>query len=56
MKAILYSRVSTKEQTEGVSIDSQLDRLRSYSKFKAWDIWDEVSDPGYSGKDDNRPD
>jgi len=55
-RVALYSRVSTEEQAkEGVSIDTQLDRLRNCTKFKEWTIFNEFVDPGWSGKDDNRP-
>lgn len=55
-KIALYARVSTEEQAkEGDSIETQLQRLRSYVKFRDWLIQDEFVDPGWSGKDDNRP-
>lgn len=54
-RVTLYTRVSTVEQGKGVSIDTQLDRLRNYTKFKEWRISDEFVDAGWSGKDDNRP-
>lgn len=44
------------EQTKGVSIEAQLDRLRNYAKFKEWIVSEEFIDAGWSGKDDNRPD
>lgn len=50
-----YCRVSTMEQTKGVSIEAQLERLRNYAKFKEWTTAREFIDPGWSGKDDNRP-
>ena len=50
-----YARVSTSEQAKGVSIESQQQRLQSYAKFKEWTIASEFIDPGWSGKDDNRP-
>lgn len=54
-EVVVYTRVSTLEQTKGVSIEAQLDRLRSYAKFQGWTIKDKFVDPGWSGKDDNRP-
>jgi len=54
-EVVVYTRVSTLEQTKGVSIEAQLDRLRSYAKFQGWTIKDEFVDAGWSGKDDNRP-
>jgi len=32
-EVVVYTRVSTLEQAKGVSIEAQLDRLRSYAKF-----------------------
>lgn len=55
-RIVLYARVSTMEQTKGVSIEAQLDRLRNYAKFKEWIVSEEFVDAGWSGKDDNRPD
>ncbi len=54
-RIVLYARVSTMEQTKGVSIEAQLDRLRNYAKFKEWIVSEEFVDAGWSGKDDNRP-
>ncbi len=54
-RVALYTRVSTVEQVKGVSIETQLDRLQNYAKFKEWIISDEFIDAGWSGKDDNRP-
>ncbi len=54
-RVALYTRVSTIEQVKGVSIETQLNRLRNYAKFKEWTISDEFVDAGWSGKDDNRP-
>ncbi len=45
-KIVVYTRVSTFEQTKGVSIEAQLDRLRSYAKFQGWTIKDEFVDAG----------
>ena len=52
---VVHTRVSTLEQTKGVSIEAQLDGLRSYAEFREWTIKDEFTDAGWSGKDDNRP-
>ncbi|MDD5095429.1 MAG: recombinase family protein [Dehalococcoidia bacterium] len=55
-RVALYARVSTHEQaTEGVSIEAQIDRLDSWAKSKGCIIVDKYIDPGYSGKDDKRP-
>ena len=52
-RVALYTRVSTVEQVKGVSIETQLDRLRNYAKFKEWTISDEFADAGWSGKDES---
>lgn len=57
MRAALYSRVSTEEQSrEGYSIPAQKDRLTAYVHSQEWDIVDYYVDEGYSAKDTNRPD
>ena len=53
----LYCRVSTEEQAQqGVSLDEQQERLRSYCRAMAWKE-DTVLyiDDGYSAKNTNRP-
>lgn len=52
----IYSRVSTDEQAhEGFSLESQLNRLKSYCKARDWKIAGIYSDPGYSGRNIRRP-
>jgi DNA invertase Pin-like site-specific DNA recombinase len=52
----LYTRVSTEDQArKGFSLDSQLDRLRSYCKAREWVIIDEYVDDGYTGRNIKRP-
>jgi len=52
----LYTRVSTEDQAkEGFSLDSKLDRLRSYCKARQWKIYKEYVDDGYSGRNIRRP-
>lgn len=56
MKVALYCRVSTPEQSnEGVSLDSQLSKLKLYAESKEYEIYDSYIDGGYSGKNTNRP-
>jgi len=55
MRAALYARVSTEEQTEGYSLDAQLDAMREYCHTKGYDVAGEYVDGGYSGRSDNRP-
>lgn len=55
-KAAIYIRVSTDDQVEkGFSIPEQHDRLVAYCKAKDYDITGVYTDPGFSGKDLNRP-
>lgn len=56
MKAALYIRVSTREQTENYSIPSQIEKLEAFCKSKGWTIYDKYIDAGYSGSNTNRPD
>jgi len=47
--AIGYVRVSTQEQaTEGVSLDAQRDKLRSYCKLNGLKLIDILADEGIS--------
>ncbi|MEK4669188.1 recombinase family protein [Niallia sp. FSL R7-0271] len=55
MKAAIYIRVSTQEQVENYSIESQLERIQAYCKAKGWDIYDTFIDPGFSGSNIERP-
>ncbi len=55
-KVAIYARVSTEDQAkEGFSLDSQLEKLRSYCKAREWKIVGEYVDDGYSGRDVKRP-
>ena len=51
----LYVRVSTDAQVDGYSIEAQIDLLKSYLKSKEWEDYEIYTDPGFSGKDLNRP-
>jgi site-specific DNA recombinase len=54
--AIGYVRVSTQEQaTDGVSLDAQRDRLRTYCKLNGIKLIDIKADEGYSGSNLDRP-
>ncbi|MCM3763487.1 recombinase family protein [Neobacillus niacini] len=55
MRAALYIRVSTQEQVENYSIESQRERLEAYCKSKDWIVYDTFIDPGYSGSNTDRP-
>ncbi len=52
----LYCRVSTDEQAhEGFSLESQLDRLRSFCNAREWNVSAEYVDGGFSGRNIRRP-
>jgi len=56
VRVAVYARVSTQEQAvEGTSLEHQSEQLESYCKSQGWEIIQSYIDPGYSGKDDNRP-
>ena len=56
-KAVVYLRVSTQRQVEdGISLDAQLSRARSWCESMGYDVIRECRDEGVSGKRaDNRP-
>jgi DNA invertase Pin-like site-specific DNA recombinase len=51
MKAAIYSRVSTADQ----SVEMQMDELRAYCQRRGFDIVDEYIDRGMSGTRESRP-
>jgi len=52
LKAVGYIRVSTEEQVkEGVSLEVQESRIRSYCEAKDWELVKMYHDEGESGKD-----
>jgi len=56
MKVIGYIRVSTEEQaTDGVSLETQREKLEGYAKLYDLDLTGIVEDAGQSGKSLNRP-
>ena len=56
MKAVLYARVSTKNQAESeLPIDSQLKAIRKYAEDRGWEIVREFKDEGESARSDKRP-
>ena len=51
-----YSRVSTQEQAiEGTSLDFQQAQLTGYCQLQGWTVINSYVDPGFSGKDGDRP-
>lgn len=55
MNAALYARVSTEEQKEGKTIQSQLEELRRFVNEKEWNVSAEYLDEGWSGSVLARP-
>ena len=54
-RTALYSRVSSREQTEGYSLDAQLEAMREYAQSDGYGVAAEYVDGGYTGRSDNRP-
>lgn len=56
VKVAVYTRVSTQEQAdEGTSLEYQKQQIYSFCDYKGWEVFHQYIDPGYTGKDDNRP-
>lgn len=56
MKAVGYARVSTEEQaSEGVSLDNQKAKIRTYADLKDFELIGIIQDAGVSAKNLNRP-
>lgn len=55
LRAAIYIRVSTADQIENYSIESQQERLEAFCKSKGWIVQDTYIDPGYSGSNTERP-
>ena len=51
----IYVRVSTEMQTEGYSIDEQIERLEKYCDAQNWIIYNKYIDPGFTGSNLDRP-
>ena len=51
----LYVRVSTDSQVEGYSIEAQIEFLENYLKSQGWNDYEVYMDPGFSGKNLERP-
>jgi site-specific DNA recombinase len=49
-RCYIYTRVSTAAQTEGFSLEAQLERLRGFAAFRELEIAGEYCDAGKSGK------
>jgi len=56
IKVAIYSRVSTQEQADtNTSLDFQDGQLTNYCHLQGWEIFQNYVDPGFTGKDGNRP-
>src|SRR5512133_992841 len=51
----VYSRVSSEEQVHGYSLEAQVNVCNTFAAHRKWNVVKYYSDPGHSGKDDNRP-
>src|ERR1041384_6843747 len=49
IKVAIYARVSTEEQKEGQTIDSQIAELNRFAAEKSWTVVDVYKDEGWSG-------
>ena len=54
-RVALYARVSTEEQREGQTIDSQISELERFAKDKEWQVTGIYKDEGWSGSILARP-
>jgi len=48
-RIVLYARVSSEEQKEGQTIDSQIEELRRHAADRGWNIVEVYRDDGWSG-------
>lgn len=56
VKVAIYARVSTQEQAnEGTSLDHQCEQLKIYCQSQEWQVVGIYVDPGFTGKDADRP-
>lgn len=55
LRAAIYARVSSEEQREGQTIDSQIAELERFARDKGWLIVDIYKDEGWSGALLSRP-
>src|ERR1035441_8384293 len=55
LRLAIYARVSTKEQREGKTINSQVAELEAFATSQGWPIVDYYNDAGWSGSVMARP-
>jgi site-specific DNA recombinase len=55
-RVAIYSRVSTEEQAkEGLSVEAQIDKCKSFCDARGWEIFKVYKDAGFSAGTLNRP-
>jgi site-specific DNA recombinase len=55
-RVAIYSRVSTQEQAkEGLSVEAQIHKCKSFCEARDWDVFKVYKDAGYSAGTLNRP-
>lgn len=54
-RAAIYTRVSSEEQIDGTSLDSQRERCMAWCDAKGWTLTDVCTDEGVSGAKASRP-
>lgn len=54
-RAAIYTRVSSEEQIDGTSLDSQRDRCTAWCEAKGWALTEVYTDEGISGSKSSRP-
>ena len=55
LRAAVYARVSTEEQKEGQTVDSQVAELEEFAAANGWTVADAYKDDGWSGSIMARP-
>lgn len=55
VRAVAYRRVSSDEQIEGTSLDSQSERIASFCSAKGYSLIGDYVDPGFTGTTGDRP-
>ncbi len=49
VRTVLYVRVSTEEQREGKTIDSQIEELKRFANSQHWEVAEIYRDEGWTG-------
>ena len=55
IRAAIYTRVSTKEQTQNLSLSTQLRVCQEYCAKQGWEVAEVFEDAGESAKTTDRP-